>query len=168
MKCLEEFLHALADADPGVRDRAAEELGKLAHPRAVDPLLHALSDEYWRVRDSAAWALGEIGDPRAGDALLALLDDPAGDVQQTVRHALTKLRDTRLIPRLIQELSHQEEWVRFESALLLAEIGDRSAIAPLEILAHTHTNVRRDVDVRKTAREAAERIRSRYEGTHRR
>jgi len=92
-----------------------------------------------------------------------MLDDPVGDVQQTVRHALTKLRDTRLIPRLIQELSHPQEWVRYESALLLGEIGDLRAVPPLELLARTHANIRRDVDVRKTAREAVSRIRTRHE-----
>ena len=167
MASLDKLLLALASPDPGVRDHAAEELGKIADPRAIGPLLRALSDEYWRVREYASWALGEIGDPQAGDALLGMLDDPVGDVQQSVRHALTKLRDTRLIPRLIQELSHPEEWVRYESALLLADIGDQSAIAPLELLADTHTNIRRDVDVRKTARESAERIRTRHKGTSR-
>ncbi|MHC1588990.1 MAG: HEAT repeat domain-containing protein, partial [Methermicoccaceae archaeon] len=48
-----------------VRMTAAESLGEIKDPRAVDPLIRALRDEDSGVRWSAAAALGEIKDPRA-------------------------------------------------------------------------------------------------------
>lgn len=55
----------LSDDDPGSRWKAAQALGRLQNPDAVDPLLRALHDDDWRVQQKAVWALGSIGDPRA-------------------------------------------------------------------------------------------------------
>ena len=55
----------LSDDDPGKRWKAAQALGRLQHPSAVDALLRALYDDDWRVQQKAVWALGSIGDPRA-------------------------------------------------------------------------------------------------------
>jgi hypothetical protein len=52
-----------------VRIRAAEALGKIGDPRAVDGLGIALFDEDSMVRNLAAEALGKIGDARARSAL---------------------------------------------------------------------------------------------------
>jgi beta-lactamase regulating signal transducer with metallopeptidase domain len=59
------YLEQLADADPGVRARAAERLGLLGAPEAVDALLDALEDEDPAVRATAVWALDEINPSRA-------------------------------------------------------------------------------------------------------
>src|SRR5688572_11510150 len=61
---------ALTDADPLVRLAAAEGLGGIEDPRAVEALSRALrSDESVEVRRMAAWALGEIEDDAAVPAL---------------------------------------------------------------------------------------------------
>jgi HEAT repeat protein len=161
MDKVDELIQELNNPDSTTRDRAAEKLGKLGDARAVEPLLLALEGLDWRLRGYAAWALGELGDPKAGDKLLNLLDDPVGDVQQSVRHALAKLNDQRLIPRLISELFHEQEWARYESAILLGRIGNESALPELDRLAKTHKRVRTDIDVRKSAQEAALKIRQR-------
>ena len=56
---------ALENGGRPVRERAAEALGRIGDPRAVDPLIEALEDEYAFVRYFSARALGEIGDHRA-------------------------------------------------------------------------------------------------------
>src|SRR6476646_8394219 len=61
---------ALADADPSVRRRAAEEAG--AHPGLAVDLVPVLSDDDSAVVEAACWALGERGD-EAGDAAVAAL-----------------------------------------------------------------------------------------------
>ena len=55
----------LSDDDPGNRWKAAQALGRMQDPVAVDALLRALYDDDWRVQQKAVWALGSIGDPRA-------------------------------------------------------------------------------------------------------
>ena len=51
---------ALKDEDGSVRWEAAEALGKIKDPRAVEPLIAALKDEVSGVRESAAEALRKI------------------------------------------------------------------------------------------------------------
>lgn len=66
------FDPALADADPGVRWRAAWALGRIGLSR---PLLRAaLLDPVARVAERAAWALGQARDDSAVEPLLAALE----------------------------------------------------------------------------------------------
>jgi HEAT repeat protein len=68
--------------DEGVRQAAAEALGKIKDRRAVEPLIAALKDESFSVRQAAAEALGKIKDPRAVEPLSAALKDARnGDVR---------------------------------------------------------------------------------------
>jgi HEAT repeat protein len=62
---LAHFIRMLSDDDEGNRWKAAEILGRLRDPTAVDPLIETLWDDDSRVRLKAAWALGRIGDQRA-------------------------------------------------------------------------------------------------------
>jgi HEAT repeat protein len=62
---LSHFIQMLSDDDEGNRWKAAEILGQLRDPTAVDPLIETLWDDDSRVRLKAAWALGRIGDQRA-------------------------------------------------------------------------------------------------------
>jgi HEAT repeat protein len=62
---LAHFIRMLSDDDEGSRWKAAEILGRLKDPTAVDPLIETLWDDDSRVRLKAAWALGQIGDQRA-------------------------------------------------------------------------------------------------------
>lgn len=62
---LTHFIRMLSDEDEVNRWKAAETLGRLKDPIAVDPLIETLWDDDSRVRLKAAWALGRIGDRRA-------------------------------------------------------------------------------------------------------
>jgi hypothetical protein len=76
--------------------KAAEALGKIKDPRAVEPLLTALKgkDEsligWW-----VANALGEINDPRAIEPLISDLKNTDAGVRQNAVHALKKIKDPR-------------------------------------------------------------------------
>jgi HEAT repeat protein len=72
-----------------VRWTAAEALGKLKDPKAVEPLIPILwHDTYQFAREKAAHALGKIGGARAEEALLACDNDPVSGVRQAAAEAL--------------------------------------------------------------------------------
>lgn len=58
-----------------VRRLAAEGLGKLKDPDAVEPLIETLDDPEVGLRSKAVEALAAIGDPRAAPALIPLLGE---------------------------------------------------------------------------------------------
>jgi HEAT repeat protein len=73
---VEPLLHALQfDEDVKVRQKAANALGRIGDPRAVDALIEARRGSFEsakgyrmqspEVAQAAVWALGQIGDPRA-------------------------------------------------------------------------------------------------------
>jgi HEAT repeat protein len=72
-----------------VPQKAAEALGRIRDPRAVEQLIAALKDEEIGVREAAAKALGEISDPRAVEPLIAALRDK--EVREAAAKALDKL-----------------------------------------------------------------------------
>ena len=69
---LAHFIRMLSDDDENNRWKAAESLGRMKDPGAVDPLIDTLWDDDSRVRLKAAWALGRIGDARATGPLRRL------------------------------------------------------------------------------------------------
>ena len=82
------------------RQQAAEELGRLKTPVAVEELVKALDDVALPVREQAAHALGEIGDRRALTPLLRKLSDPAAGIESPAAHALGKIGDKAALPAL--------------------------------------------------------------------
>jgi HEAT repeat protein len=53
----------LMDESIGLRAGAADTLGEIGDPQAIDVLLKSLWDKIPVVRNSTAWALGKIGEP---------------------------------------------------------------------------------------------------------
>lgn len=82
------------------RQEAAEELGRLKTPVAVEELVKALDDVALPVREQAAVALGEIGDKRALAPLLSKLSDPAAGIEGAAARALGKIGDKAALPSL--------------------------------------------------------------------
>ncbi|MFW5800334.1 MAG: HEAT repeat domain-containing protein [Spirochaetota bacterium] len=61
-RCADPLIYALNDESQFVRKEACTGLGKLKHPRAVEPLgLLLLKEEKTIVRKECAWALGNMG-----------------------------------------------------------------------------------------------------------
>jgi HEAT repeat protein len=127
----------LKDTDSVVRWRAADALGAIKDPRAVEPLVAALKDADRDVRLSAAAALGAIKDPRAVAPLSVALKDPDDRVRYYAAEALGKIKDPRAIMPLLaiiqdpDSLQNSDNGFVLEcAATALGEIGT-PAIAPL-------------------------------------
>jgi len=136
MQSTEALIAELKDIKPGVRTRAAEELGKRKDRRAVQPLIEVLrSDPRSYVRDSAAEALGQIGDPAAVDALLdALAEYEYWPLREASAEALGIIGDSRAVNGLIQLLGDPVKYVRDEAARALGRLKDPSAVPALIVV----------------------------------
>jgi HEAT repeat protein len=89
---LAHFIALLSDDNEGTRWKAAEMLGRIGDPSAVEELIGTLWDDDERVRLKAAWALGQIGDPRAIPSLRRLYRMEKEGVQEIITEALDAIR----------------------------------------------------------------------------
>ena len=96
-RLVEPLLRQLHSSDWLVRQSAAESLGRIGDPCAVDGLITALRDDNRLVREEAARVLGEMGDARAVDALLDALRNL--NTAQAAR-ALGRIGDARALEPL--------------------------------------------------------------------
>ena len=124
---------ALGDGDPLVRLAAAEGLGGLEDPRAVEALSRALrSDESVEVRRMAAWALGEIEDaagvPALSDALRSDRDD---EVRRMAAWALGEIESATAVEALGAALKDQNPEVRKTAVWALGEIESPNGVPHL-------------------------------------
>ena len=81
---------AAEQADFWVRFAAVEALGRLADPRALQPLLRLLKQDTW-MRAATVEALGNLGRIEAVPDLAATLDDPNDAVRAASLEALLKI-----------------------------------------------------------------------------
>ena len=88
---LAHFIALLSDDDESSRWKAAEALGRIGDPEAVEELVGTLWDDDRRVRLKAAWALGRIGDPRAIPPLRRLYRMENEGGQEIIREALEEI-----------------------------------------------------------------------------
>ena len=89
---LAHFISMLSDDDEASRWKAAEALGRMGDPAAVDDLISTLWDDDARVRLKAAWALGQIGDQRAYAPLQRLYRMETEDTREIITDALETIR----------------------------------------------------------------------------
>jgi HEAT repeat protein len=86
------FIRLLSDDDEVSRWKAAEALGRMGDPEAVDELISTLWDDDARVRLKAAWALGRIGERRAYAPLQRLYRMENEWAQEIIKEALENIR----------------------------------------------------------------------------
>jgi HEAT repeat protein len=91
-KRLAHFIRLLSDDDEVSRWKAAEALGRMEDPRAVEELISTLWDDDARVRLKAAWALGRIGDRRAYAPLQRLYRIENEWAQEIIKEALENIQ----------------------------------------------------------------------------
>ncbi len=92
-----------------VRGRAAQMLGIIGDPRAVDPLIRALSAPGYQAQLNAVEALGKLGNHRAIPHLLDIANDPTRDrIRAAARTSLRQLGydDEQAAPPAVAEVDH--------------------------------------------------------------
>ena len=89
---LAHFIQMLTDDNEGTRWKAAEMLGRMGDPAAVEPLIDTLWDDDSRVRLKAAWALGQIGDQRGIRPLQRLYRMEDEWAQEIIAQALDEIK----------------------------------------------------------------------------
>lgn len=128
----EPLANALRDPDKKVREAAAEVLGHMTDPRAVEALIGALGDEHPSVRWRAARSLGRRGDRRAVPPLIDALDDEKSDVRQKAAGALGALGDPRAVPELVAALGDKNGMVSTTAKLSLQQLRATGAVLRTE------------------------------------
>ncbi|HTY99890.1 MAG TPA: HEAT repeat domain-containing protein, partial [Rhodocyclaceae bacterium] len=131
----EILMQALEDPAAGVRQAAAEVLGNLRLPAAVEGLAARLCHpgETIAVRQAAAQALGRIGDRAATPALIAAATDEAAEIRLTAIQALGRLDDERAVQPLLDVM--QRDLGNLHIVIeALGNLGRPEAVAPLASL----------------------------------
>ena len=148
--------HLAADKSVLVRKSAAYALGKLKSNQSIAALTAALQDKDLEVRGAAAVSLGEYEDPSAMTALTASLADKSAFVQERAARALGRYgrAAASAVPSLIKLITTDAiHGVKLHAVIALGQIGDRSALPPLEKATHD-----KDPYVSRAATEAIKRI----------
>lgn len=118
------------EKDQKARWAAANSLGKLRSPAAVDALIALLDDPFNDLRQAAVEALGRIGDPRATESLAKTVgNDKDPVVRELAAQSLGALKNPAAIEVLVQALSDPEPKVaRFAWSSILA-VADKDPLA---------------------------------------
>ena len=119
------------------RIQAAEELGKLRDPRAIEPLLRCLKGQYddTKLRFAVAHALAQFGQPVVGPLIDLLATDNA-QVRAGAEKALADCGKPAVEP-----LADYLKQARFpkgcpSAALILGDLGDPRGVEPLTATLH--------------------------------
>jgi hypothetical protein len=102
--------------DANIRADATEALGKLADPRAFEPLVRCLRDPSAEVRARACIALRKLNDKRAVEPLIQALRDDHEFVGKHAAEALGSLGDKRAVPPLENAAANKDRFLVSVSA----------------------------------------------------
>lgn len=133
---VDALLDLLSHSDAVVRAAAADALGKIGVPQAVEPLIAALNDADPGVRAAAAYALWPYKDARAVQPLIAILEGDTSAWEETAydtlaaADALTWMGDVA-VDALIVALRAPDVTTRRLAAAALGDMGASRAIPAL-------------------------------------
>lgn len=131
---VDPLIKALEDKEGTVRKFAASLLGRLADPRAIEPLGMRLYDLHHDVGKASAESLAKFGAP-AFDVLVEALNHPEMWIRIHSVHALSKIKDPRIVLVLLQMLNDPEREVKKQVIQSLGELKDSRALPALQEIA---------------------------------
>ncbi len=120
---------ALGDSSEPVQVAAAESLGRLGGPRAVEHLLRALPTATDSQRDAICFHLATLGFDDLAPALDVLMANPGEKARIGVTWTLGKTGDPRAVPLLAALLEEPDAAVRASAAGALGKLAAASADA---------------------------------------
>lgn len=121
------LIDALFDRNIEVRRAAAEILGKIKDPCAVNALKRTLNDKNWRVKGAAARALVSI-DPRSVEELI---ESATSIYWLRAIEALITLEDPRAVDALIVKLPHMGTETAIRTIEMLGKFRTPRVVAAL-------------------------------------
>lgn len=134
-RTLSLLLELLHDAQPEMRRTAAESLGKIGEPQAIDSLLPLIHDPAPIVRQAGVTALGRLK-PAATDEVVVLftqaLQDPILSVRQAAVLAIGEVGPgPRLQERVLDLLRSSDVMVRRSAVTALLQLDSSQSISLL-------------------------------------
>jgi HEAT repeat protein len=131
---------ALSDADPRVRETAAEALGRKSDRGAAKLLVDGAKQEPWpSVRKAEIEALGELCVPEGNDLLIRAFQRDSGDIRQAALIGIARCYGPKATGTLLRTLGRQAESADLRSlaARLLGQRKDSRLVPGFkEVLAH--------------------------------
>lgn len=113
----------LRDEDAEVRRAAADALGRLRHPMAIDALVLALDDLDGDVRRAAMYALGNFEHSRVpAPPIRRMLENADEEIRSHAVRLLAELRDRASIPAITRLVSDADADVRGTALRALEEL----------------------------------------------
>lgn len=126
-----KLIKALQDPKMEVRLAAAEALGELKAPEAVDALAALFNDAEEEVLVAAVQALASIGTESITTPMIAALKLDPTPARLTAAETLGVLKAASAIDPLAEALNDSDESVQCAAATSIGQIGDEKGSAPL-------------------------------------
>ncbi|MCG7851851.1 MAG: HEAT repeat domain-containing protein [Methanosarcinaceae archaeon] len=107
---------------------------------AMAPLADLLKNSNAEIRQIALNCVALTGDKKAIEVIASALRDPDEDVRSTAMQTLEARCDSTIQAQLVDNLSNPDPDIRGAVALMLGNLGDRTAVAPIRTRLESETD----------------------------